>query len=306
MSKVMDERVFGRGKVILLGEHAVVYGKPALAAGIERGVSARVRAFDRMLLAIEPWGREVVPAADDELGRAFAAVLAEQPGDVPDVRIDAVVDLPAGAGLGCSAAIGVAVVRAIAAAANDTPTDAEVARRAFAWERVFHGNPSGVDNTMAAHGGIAFYRKGEALEPLRVKAPISLVVGDSGESSSTKTTVADVARQYERDRPRVEKSLDAIEALVTNARLAIEAGDLAALGQLMDMNHALLSGWMLSTERLEEMIAAARGAGALGAKLTGGGGGGCMIALVRDRDEGDRVREAIEATGRQAFYAEAR
>lgn len=301
----MEQSVFGRGKVILLGEHAVVYGKPALAAGIERGVSARVTASDRLLLAIEPWGREVVPSAHDELGRAFAAVLSEQ-GEVPTVRIDALVDLPAGAGLGCSAALGVAVVRAIAEAAGDSPPDDEVARRAFAWERVFHGNPSGVDNTMAAHGGIALFRKGEPLEPVTVRAPIPLVVGDSGEASSTKTTVAEVARQYERDRARVEKSLDAIAALVMNAKLAIEAGDLAALGQLMDLNHALLSGWMLSTSKLEEMIGAAREAGALGAKLTGGGGGGCMIALVRDRDEGDRVRSAIEGAGYRAFYAEVR
>lgn len=301
----MDEQVFGRGKVILLGEHAVVHGTPALAAGIERGVTARVRSSDRMLLAIEPWKRDVVPDGDDELGRAFAVALAEQPGEVPNVRIDAVVDLPAGAGLGCSAALGVAVVRAIARAAGDDPTDEEVARRSLAWERVFHGNPSGVDNTMAAHGGIALYEKGQPLVPVRVREPLALVIGDSGESSSTKVTVAEVARQFERDLARKEKTLTAIKTLVTNARLAIEAGDLNALGQLMDLNHVLLSGLMLSTAALEDMIKAAREAGAHGAKLTGGGGGGCMIALASDRESGERIRQAIEATGHRAFFAEA-
>ncbi|MCZ7683477.1 MAG: hypothetical protein M5U28_33695 [Sandaracinaceae bacterium] len=222
--------MFGRGKVILLGEHAVVYGRPALAAGIERGVRARVEPAERTVLHVEPWGREVTPEGDDELGRALAAVIAEQPGAV-HAHIDAQVDLPAGAGLGCSAALGVAVVRALAAAAGEAPGDEAVAARAFAWERVFHGNPSGVDNTMAAHGGVACYRKGEPLEPVRPRRPLRLVVGDSGEPSSTRVMVEGVARQHQRDPERTEKTLDAITALVRNAKLAIEDGDLRALGQ---------------------------------------------------------------------------
>ncbi len=301
----MHSAVFGRGKVILLGEHAVVYGRPALAAGIERGVRAEVRPAERTTLAIEPWDLELEPDGEHELSRALAAVIAEQPGALP-VRIEAVVDLPAGAGLGCSAALGVAVVRAIASAAGEAPADEVVAARALAWERVFHGNPSGIDNTMAAHGGVACYRKGEPLEPVRPKRPLRLVIGDSAEPSSTKVMVEGVARQVQRDPERGEKTLEAITALVRNAKLAVEEGDVRALGQLMDMNQALLSSWMLSTTAIEEMCAAARAAGAAGAKLTGAGGGGCMIALVEDDDVAERVRAAIEATGHRAFVAEVR
>ncbi|HEY8432715.1 MAG TPA: mevalonate kinase, partial [Sandaracinaceae bacterium] len=258
------------------------------------------------VLAIRPWGCEVTPDQDDELGRALAAVIAEQPGAVPPVRIEADVDLPAGAGLGCSAALGVAVVRALASAAGETPTDDVVAGRALAWERVFHGNPSGIDNTMAAHGGIACYRKGAPLEPVRPRRPLLLVVGDSGQPSSTRAMVEGVARQHKRDPERTEKTLDAITALVNNAKLAIEEGDVRALGQLMDMNQALLSSLMLSTAPLEEMCAAARAAGAAGAKLTGAGGGGCMIALADGEAACERVRAAIEATGHRAFVAEVR
>lgn len=291
----------GRGKTILLGEHIVVYGVEALAAGIDRGVRARAEPAEQTELSIEPWGTRHAPGEDDDVSRALAAVLPE---GAPPMRIEAEVALPAGAGLGCSAALGVAVVRAIAERQGELLTDAEVAERALDWERVFHGNPSGIDNTMAAHGGVALYRKGEPLVPIRLGAPIRLVIGDSGEPSSTKEMVALVARQRERDPARFDKTCEAVASLVRNARLAVEAGDVRALGQLMDLNQHLLSGLMLSTSSLEDMIGAARDAGAAGAKLTGAGGGGCMIALVEDEATAERVRAAIEATGHDAFVAE--
>lgn len=300
-----NDRVFGCGKVILLGEHAVVYGTPALAAGIRRGVWARALEAEAPALKVEPWGVTLAPGDDEDLARAFVAVLEAHPrGPLPPLCVEAEVELPAGAGLGCSAALGVAVIRALDRAVGHEASDAEVAERTFAWERVFHGNPSGVDNTMAAHGGVALYRKGEPLEPVPLRQPLTLVIGDSGEPSSTREMVEGVARQRERDPARFDKNLDAIASLVQNARLAIEAGDLYGLGQLMNLNQALLSSLMLSNSSLEEMCAAAREAGAEGAKLTGAGGGGCMIALARDGEVAGRVAAAIEATGHRAFVAE--
>jgi mevalonate kinase len=306
-----DGRAFGRGKIILLGEHAVVYGVPALAAGIGRGVWARAgladaTRADATRLAITPWNIEVRPDGDGDLSRALAALLDAHPsGAVPPLSIEVEVELPAGAGLGCSAALGVAVLRAIDAAVGHAPSDAEVAERSLAWERVFHGNPSGIDNTVAAHGGIVMFTRGAPLETVTPKRPLRIVIGDSAESASTKAMVSEVRRQHDRDPARFQKTLDAIAALVQNARLAIEAGDLDDLGQLMNLDHTLLNTLMLSTAALEEMCAAARHAGAKGAKLTGSGGGGCMIALVEDDEIAERVREAIEATGHRAFTAEA-
>jgi mevalonate kinase len=293
---------FGRGKVILLGEHAVVHGFPAIAVGIERGVLAEAKTARRDILNLSPWGLVIVPDphGDEPLERAFAAALALYPAR-PPLEVNAKVDLPAGAGLGCSAAIGVAVLDAIDEALGIERPRTDLARAALAWEKVFHGNPSGIDNTMSALGGVALYRKNEALCPLRSNKPLHLVIGYSGESSSTKEMVASVARQLESDPDRVNKAFQAIEVLVRNAKLAIESGDHIALGQLLDLNHTLLSSLMLCTTKLDQMCQVARRAGALGAKMTGAGGGGCMFALAPKHDEALRVRDVL---GEGAFVAE--
>jgi mevalonate kinase len=293
---------FGRGKVILLGEHAVVHGWPAIAVGIERGVTAEAVTAERDLLRLSPWDLALGPDAegDEPLERAFAAALAVYPSR-PALEVSAKVDLPAGAGLGCSAAIGVAVLDAIDEALGIERSRTDLAKAALAWEKVFHGNPSGIDNTMSAIGGVALYRKGDELRSLHSNKPLHLVVGYSGEPSSTKEMVASVGRQLENDRERVNKAFEGIEVLVRNAKLAIEAGDLVALGQLLDLNHTILSSLMLCTTKLDDMCQAARRAGALGAKMTGAGGGGCMFALAPKRDEALRLRDVL---GEGSFVAE--
>lgn len=299
---------FGRGKVILLGEHGVVFGHPALATGIERGVTASAERAEADRLEIEPWGVALGPDAEDDepLARAFAAVLSLYPGPRSPLRVRARVELPGGAGLGCSAALGVAVMGALDEALGVTRDADALGRESLAWERVFHGNPSGVDNAVSAAGGVVLFRRGEPLTAVSARRPLPLVVADSGEPSSTKTMVSGVARRREREPERVDGVFEAIAALVHNGRLAVEAGALGDLGQLMDVNHALLSTLLLSTTRLEDLVGVARDAGALGAKLTGAGGGGCMVALAADPDGAARVREALERAGAHAFVAEAR
>jgi mevalonate kinase len=300
---------FGRGKVILLGEHGVVYGRPALAASIAQGVTAQAEVAEMDRLTIDPWGARVIPSAEaeDPLARAFDAVLALYDAARPALAVHAEVGLPGGAGLGCSAALGVAVIAAIDEQLGVARSPEELAQASMSWERVFHGNPSGIDSAMAAGAaGIAVYRKGEPLEPVHPRRPLCLVVGHSGEPGSTALTVREVARQHARHPERVEQTFDAIASLVRNGRLAIEAGDLRALGQLMDLNQGLLSGLMISTARLEELCAAARDAGALGAKLTGGGGGGCMIALVSGSAAAEPVVAALRKLDAECFVAETR
>lgn len=286
---------FGRGKVILLGEHGVVYGHPALAAGLAVGVNATAtRADDDAdVIVARPWGVTAQVGSDQPLALGLGAILDGMPADRPRVRVEVDVDLPGGAGLGCSAAIGVAVTGALDGLFGIERTAEERGDYSLRWERVFHGNPSGVDNAMAAVGGVALFRRGEPLQAVRARKPLPLVIAHSGESSSTKEIVAMVARQRDAETHRVDAAFAAIAALVNNAKLAVEGGDLKGLGQLLDLNQMLLAGLMLSTEKIEELCRVAREEGALGAKLTGAGAGGCMIALARDEADAERIRGAL-------------
>ena len=312
----------GHGKVILLGEHSVVYGRPAISAGLGRGCTARAErgqpgAPDT--LSVEPWGVTVVASKAEieperELLRRGFLVVCEaldarwqslgRAAPRPSVRVFASMEIPGGAGLGGSAALSVAVVRALDILLDTPQAPEAMVAASLAWERVFHGNPSGVDSAMAVHGGLARYVRGQALTHVRAGKPLTLVVANSGEHGSTKSTVASVARQHAKDPVKTEQIFDAITALVNNAQSALETGEHARLGQLMDLNQKLLNSLLLSTTKLEEMCQLARERGALGAKLTGGGGGGCMIALAADAASGEAIAQALSDAGYAAFAVE--
>jgi mevalonate kinase len=278
----------------------VVHGAPAIAAAIDRGVVARATPLAKgpSRMRVERWGTSVSEHDDDDLGRAFTAALASTraAGGLPDARswfVDVDVQLPPGGGLGCSAAIGVAVHRAL----DPLVGDLDLRARVMAWEQVFHGNPSGVDGAVCAGGGFVHFQKGSGVEPLHTRSAFTLCIGNSGAPSSTKAMVESVTQLRERSPALVDKSFEAIATLVRNARLAIEAGDRVATGRLMDLNQMLLSGLFLSTPEIEQMCELARTSGALGAKLTGAGGGGSVVALVFGAAAAERVVEAWRQGG---------
>lgn len=301
---------FGRGKVILLGEHGVVHGRPALVAALPSGAEADCEPWSCARLEVEPWGVafDAESAQSDErteqLRQAFCALLDGYGAPRPSLRVRVRLSIPGGAGLGGSAALSVAVVRAIDAQLGRERDPDAVAEAALAAERVFHGTPSGIDTAAAVRSGALLFRRDQPVEAVALARPLWLVIGHSGEPKQTKRMVDSVRQQHERDPARVDKIFDAIEALVLNARTALQIGDLAPVGQYMSHNQELLNCLMLSTTELEAMCRAAVTAGALGAKLTGGGGGGCMVALCAGRELAEPVLAALRALGKQTFLVE--
>jgi len=285
------------GKLILLGEHAVVYGVPAIAVGISAGVSAEAARAHASVLSL---GELRASAAEDsELGRAFRALLGAL--SAPPVHVAVTLGMPVGSGLGASAAIGVAIARSVLECQGEPVDERRVLEAAGAWENVFHGSASGIDAAAAFHGGCLWFTRGEGVRRIPLGAELSLCVALAGPPASTRLMVEGVAKLRARRPELVDKALDGIRSRVENARLAIAAGDVAALGKLMDLNQMILSGLFVSTEGIEAACQAARDAGALGAKLTGAGGGGAVVALVENEPE--PVLAAFEALGLRCFAA---
>lgn len=288
------------GKIILLGEHAVVYGVSAIAAGIEQGANARAHSASEARIRIGE--REARAGDGSELGHALIALLEALEAGPHEIAIE--LELPAGAGLGASAAIGLAAARAVLEARGAAADDARALSAAGAWERVFHGNPSGIDTAAAAHAGCLLFSRKDGASELPVGRDLELAVALAGPPASTRLMVEGVARLRERRAEVVDKAVEGIATLVAQAKACIETGDHAGLGRLMDLNQMILSGLFVSTEAIERACGVARDAGALGAKLTGAGGGGAVIALCSGSAE--PVLAALAAAGFQGFAARVR
>lgn len=305
---------YGHGKVILFGEHAVVYGHPALAMGIERAaeVSFTKASGAFTTLHIAPSTRvDAGPQTDPHDPRLQQALRVARAMYDDDLELDlrAQIGIPKGAGCGSSAALGVAVLRAMDEARGIERDPGELFERSFEWERVFHGTPGGVDNAMATYGGLALFRRAYplqqgvpifrqvTLQQLRPRVPVRLIVADSGSRPPAIEMITGVRNRRDRDPAFVDRTFEGIAALVTNGKRAIEDGNLKWLGQLMDLNHMSLAGLLLVSDKVEAMVGAARAAGALGAKMTGAGGGGCMIALAESDTQAEAIKDALRPFG---------
>jgi hydroxymethylglutaryl-CoA reductase len=298
----------GYGKVILIGEHSVVYGRHAIACPLPLRMRALVEDVDKGVELIIPrWGVEYQLAKPPEQRRSFekaaGRILDELGLSDRGMRIEVFPDVPRGMGLGGSAALAVAIIRALDLHFKLGLDNDEVNRLAYESERIAHGQPSGIDNTLATFGQPLVFRKDSPplVELLNIPQPMHLVVGMTHEQGLTAKTVGDVREARER-LPRVyDKIFDDIDSLALQAVSAIQENRLDALGELMNINHGLLNALQVSTPQLEQLINLSREAGALGAKLTGGGGGGAMVALC-DGEEGSKtVKEHLERSGYEAL-----
>jgi mevalonate kinase len=286
------------GKIILLGEHVVVYGRPAIAAGLPIGLDAVVEDGEGPSLRSDD-----PSSADDPRCAQLVAAAAELAGLDPSrvvVRVRS--ELPAGRGLGSSAALSVATLRACAIAGGRTLTRDEELAAGRRLEAIFHGTPSGIDPAAAALGACFRFVRGDppTVTPLAVARPLPLVVAFPSEARSTGAAVGGVRQRWEADRARHEALFDDVATVVERGADAMARGDLAALGRAFDDNQSLLATLGVSSPSTEALVGAARMAGALGAKLTGGGAGGAVIALA---ERPEAVASMLRRDGVQTLIA---
>jgi mevalonate kinase len=276
------------GKIILFGEHAVVYGQPAIAVPVHQ-VQATATivpglAGSGLVLSAVDLDR-VTPLAeasdDDPLAAVTRLALAHLDAPPPDATLAVRSTIPIASGLGSGAAVSAAIARALAAYVGHELETETINQIVYEVEKLHHGTPSGIDNTVVVYGAPVYFVRGQAPQTFVVGAPLHLVIGDTGVASPTRIAVGDVRQGWERETARYERLFAQVGQVVVGARQLVEVGGRAAeLGELMDRNHGLLRRMGVSSPELDRLVAAARAAGALGAKLSGAGRGGNMIALV--------------------------
>ncbi len=293
------------GKIILFGEHAVVYGQPAIAVPLSavraRAVVSPGKPGQGLLIIAANLSRTIVvhpEPQEQEHALAVAArlLLARLQLPPPDFQVLLHSTIPVASGLGSGAAATAALLRALSLAL-DRPIDPETLNLlVFEVEKLYHGTPSGIDNTVVVYEQPVYFVRGQPVETFTIGAPVHVLVADSGVASPTHLAVNDVRKLYERDPQRIGAIFERIGAISRAARQAIACGDVGTIGALARDNQALLRELTVSSPLLDDLIAAAEAAGAYGAKLSGGGRGGNLIALTPP-DRASQVADALVRAG---------
>ena len=279
------------GKIILFGEHAVVYGEPAIAVPLfstqaKAIVSARIQGKPGEIWVEAPDIALSAPITqldtNHNLRAAIEVVIDDKDFDqVPSCKIQVTSEMPPSSGLGSSAAISISIIRAFSAFLGKRLNDEQVSDIEYEVEKIHHGTPSGIDNTVISHQKPVYYRKGKPFEFLEIGAEFSVLIVYSGIAGNTREAVKGVRERWQNEPDRYNWIFSRIGEITQAAKGIIETGNPDQLGPMMEENHKLLQEIGVSSPELDHLVTAAGEAGALGAKLSGGGLGGHIIALVK-------------------------
>lgn len=284
------------GKIILIGEHAVVYHQPAIALPFkEVSVRTTVLASDEMTVDCI-YHSGLLADAPSELANLQAVVqkTLETIGHQDDrfhIRIDS--EIPQERGMGSSAAVANATVRALYDYYGQTPDDETLFTLAQVSERIAHGNPSGLDAKVTVSDKPLYFIKDQGSDQFDISARGYLVVADTGEKGQTKLAVAALGEKKLENPSRIDDMITKLGVLSEQVRSYLRENNLRLMGEAMNESQTYLSEMGISNNSLDRLVLAARNAGALGSKLTGGGWGGCMLALVSDLGSAKRVQQAL-------------
>ena len=312
----MSAEATAPGKIILFGEHSVVYKGPAILLAVDRRatVTASKRDDKRIYIDSEDLGfsgyfndgEYTAVTGKAWRGRNMMALDVATRKVMAHLSVDAGVNLkvrsmiPIAVGLGSSAAVCVATTAAVGELFDGNLTKEKISELSFEGEKVIHGNPSGADNSIATYGGIMRYERGVGLKRLQLEAPLPFIIGNTRRKRSTRNMVEGVKELKDKNPEVVDPIIYTMAGLSQTGLDALLRGDKQKLGDLMNINHGLLSAIGVSTIELDDLVYAARREGALGAKLTGAGGGGCMIALAEE-EHLSNIEKSIRASRGQSM-----
>jgi mevalonate kinase len=289
----------------LFGEHFVVHGVPGIVSAIDSKTDAEVKKGEKGL-QVKDERKTAKGYSEEKRLQQLESIqrMLNKMGIDPETPLKIWIggDLPGFSGLGASAASSVAVARAIAQELRLSFSDEKINQIAYEAEKAYAGNPSGIDNTAATFGGLLWFRKNmkdgsDIVEKIDMREPVDIVIGSTGIVANTKAMVEGVDRRKKQNPLRYDSIFRQAEKLALDGKTALAEFDLEKVGKLMDENHRLLQEIEVSCEELDHLVCIARAQGAYGAKLTGGGGGGCMFALTPGVELQEKVARAIEKAG---------
>jgi mevalonate kinase len=296
----------GFGKVILFGEHFVVHGVPGIVSAIDSTADAEVKKIgEGITVKDERKGAkgytEKKRVQQRESIERMLKTMEINP-EKASLQIWLGGNLPGFSGIGASAASSVAIARAIVEEFEMILSDEKINEIAYEAEKAYAGTPSGIDNTAATYGGLIWFKRNlgggpNTIEKLSIREPVEIIIGNTGIVADTKEMVAGVAERKKRNPEKYNPLFKQAEELAFTARKALEEFDLRKVGKLMNKNHRLLREIEVSCRELDYLVNLAREQGAFGAKLTGGGGGGCMVALTPRKELQEAVATAMEKEG---------
>ena len=296
----------GFGKTILFNEHFVVHGVPGIVSAIDSVADAEVKKNGKGI-TVEDTRKGAKGYAEKKRLQQMESIermleaLSIDPKQA-SLRIWLGGNLPGFSGIGASAASSVAIARAIAEEFELDLSNEKINDVAYEAEKSYAGTPSGIDNTAATFGGLIWFKRNRSggrntIERLNIREPVEVVIGNTGIVADTKAMVAGVGERKKKYPKKYDSLFKQAEELAFTARKTLERFDLRKVGKLMNKNHRLLQEIEVSCKELDYLVKLAREQGAFGAKLTGGGGGGCMLALTPGKDLQDAVASAIEQKG---------
>lgn len=291
------------GKIILMGEHAVVYGQPAIAMPFAAtNITATIQQASEDQLTSNYYSGSLHEAPANLMNLQHLLTQLRHDFAAPAVDCQITSTIPAERGMGSSAAVAVAVTRAFFAWQEIDADQELLLKYVNASEKIAHGNPSGIDAAATSGNQPIFFQRNQPLETFQLNLTGALIVADTGVKGKTRDTVADVATLLRLQPEKTRGAIDKLGILTKSARLAISDNQPAVLGQLMDQAQRILQQLSVSDASLDHLVQVAKNNGALGAKLTGGGRGGCMIALAQDFRQAEIIASQLENEGAKATW----